>query len=216
MKRVLRWLLTGGALLLLIAIGSMGYVYLASSRLLAKTYTINNVPPVSVRSGVASRQRGLEVFTFDCLGPGQFRPCGTGRAAVDGELREYLAGWHRHDEQGPSSARPNPGPDIDLPSIQRPPDAAPDVANQAGGTPRDRRRDGDTSDGASSLSGTRASTHRLSGDTPFNSTIGVRKTRSRLVPSTPIWLTKFSCPSSECGPHSRRAATLRFAGGQPT
>jgi mono/diheme cytochrome c family protein len=58
MKRVLRWLLTGGVLLLLVAIGSTAYVYVASSRLLAKTYTITNVPPVSVRSDAASLQRG--------------------------------------------------------------------------------------------------------------------------------------------------------------
>jgi mono/diheme cytochrome c family protein len=58
MKRVLRWVLTGCVLLLLVAIGSIAYVYLASSRLLAKTYTINNVPLVSVRSDAASLQRG--------------------------------------------------------------------------------------------------------------------------------------------------------------
>jgi mono/diheme cytochrome c family protein len=58
MKRVLRWLLTGGVLLLLIAIGSVAYVYLASSRLLAKTYTITDVPLVPVGSDPASLQRG--------------------------------------------------------------------------------------------------------------------------------------------------------------
>ncbi len=58
MKRVLRWLLAFGALLLIVAIGSIAYVYVASSRLLSKTYTINSVPPVSVRSDAASLQRG--------------------------------------------------------------------------------------------------------------------------------------------------------------
>jgi mono/diheme cytochrome c family protein len=58
MKRVLRLVLIACLVLLVVAAGFVAYVYLASSRLLAKTYTINNLPPVSVRSDPASLQRG--------------------------------------------------------------------------------------------------------------------------------------------------------------
>ena len=58
MKRVLRLLLTGFMVLLLVAVGFVAYVYLASWRVLARTYTIENPPRVSVRSDAASLQRG--------------------------------------------------------------------------------------------------------------------------------------------------------------
>lgn len=58
MKRVLRLVLIACLVLLVVAVGFVAYVYLASSRLLTKTYTINNLPPVSVRSDPASLQRG--------------------------------------------------------------------------------------------------------------------------------------------------------------
>src|SRR5688500_8293701 len=58
MKRALRWVLTGSLVLLLVLTGFIAYVYLASSRLLARTYNIDNLPRVSVRSDAASLQRG--------------------------------------------------------------------------------------------------------------------------------------------------------------
>src|SRR5687768_9444863 len=58
MKRVVRWVLTGCLVLLLVATGFIAYVYVASSRMLARTYAVNHVLRVSVRSDPASLQRG--------------------------------------------------------------------------------------------------------------------------------------------------------------
>jgi mono/diheme cytochrome c family protein len=58
MKRVLRWVLAGSLVLLLVLTGFIAYVYLASSRNLARTYRIDNLPPVSVRSDAVSLARG--------------------------------------------------------------------------------------------------------------------------------------------------------------
>ncbi len=58
MKRVVRWLLTGSLVLLLMATGFIAYVYVASSRMLARTYTVDNAPRVPLRSDPASLQRG--------------------------------------------------------------------------------------------------------------------------------------------------------------
>jgi mono/diheme cytochrome c family protein len=58
MKRILRWLFLVVAVLLVGAAGFVGYVYVASARLLARTYTPDTLPRVSVRSDPASLARG--------------------------------------------------------------------------------------------------------------------------------------------------------------
>ena len=58
MKRILRWLFIVVAVLLVGAAAFVGYVYVASARLLARTYTTDTLLSVSVRSDTASLTRG--------------------------------------------------------------------------------------------------------------------------------------------------------------
>jgi mono/diheme cytochrome c family protein len=58
MKRILRWLVIAVVVLLVVVAALVGYIYVASARLLARTYTINTLPRVSVRSDPSSLARG--------------------------------------------------------------------------------------------------------------------------------------------------------------
>src|ERR671921_2254581 len=58
MKRTLRWLSLVVLVLLLAATAFVGYVYVASSRLMARTYSVTDVPRVTTRSDPQSLVRG--------------------------------------------------------------------------------------------------------------------------------------------------------------
>ena len=62
MKRILRWLSIVVVVLLVVVATVVGYVYAASARLLARTYTTGALPPVSVRSDPPSQARGKYLF----------------------------------------------------------------------------------------------------------------------------------------------------------
>jgi cytochrome c553 len=58
MRRILRWVVTIVAVLVLVVVGLVAYVYIASGRMMARTYRIDQVPRVAVRSDPASLARG--------------------------------------------------------------------------------------------------------------------------------------------------------------
>src|SRR4051794_6366328 len=58
MKTVLRWVVRLLIVLLVVVAGLLGYVYVASARLLARTYPTGNVPHVALRTDPASMARG--------------------------------------------------------------------------------------------------------------------------------------------------------------
>ena len=62
MKRLLRWLVRLVLLVLVLGIALVAYVYIASGRLMARTYQVDRVPRVTVRSDPASLARGKYLF----------------------------------------------------------------------------------------------------------------------------------------------------------
>jgi mono/diheme cytochrome c family protein len=56
-KRLLKWILRLGALVLLLVAGLVGYVYIASARVMATTYSVS-VPAVTIPTDAASIARG--------------------------------------------------------------------------------------------------------------------------------------------------------------
>nr|MBA2355629.1 hypothetical protein [Acidobacteriota bacterium] len=58
MRRLVRWSLRVLVVVLVVAAAAVGYVYVASARLLARTYSITSLPDVPVRSDAASLVRG--------------------------------------------------------------------------------------------------------------------------------------------------------------
>src|SRR5689334_18562696 len=60
-NRLLTWILRLAALLLLVVGGLVGYVYTASARQMARTYTVS-VPPLTIPDGCASLEGGKYQF----------------------------------------------------------------------------------------------------------------------------------------------------------
>jgi mono/diheme cytochrome c family protein len=58
MKRILRWVLILVVVLLAVVTATVGYVYIATTRLMARTYVANTVPQVRVRTDPAALARG--------------------------------------------------------------------------------------------------------------------------------------------------------------